>query len=451
MFGIKRRRSLIRLLSFTVASFAVAVALAVTGFWMSYGLRMNLEYSYQRSLSELSDHMSNISLSLQKAKYAGTMPQLVSIAGEIRTESSAAKDSLSQISFSQVNMQNTTKFLSQVGDYANSISHSLTENKKLTNDERNKINKLSTNSDKLAQQLSDLVTDVQSGKLTLFKSDRAVKGLGQAKTKSVSVVASGFQTIENNLSGLPSMIYDGPFSDNVMKKMPELTKGRAAISRIAAKNSAAGFLGTKTKAITDDGETKGNLPTYNFISGTRNIDVTKSGGLVVRMLDSRPVKQTKLDAKEAGAKANAFLKARGMTTMAQTYSLTNNNICVINYAYTQDNVICYTDLMKIGVALDNGDIVSFDATGYMMNHKVRKFPASKISVQFARSQLSPELKEQKQSLALIPTAGTGEALCYEFKCKGSGNRNVIDYFNVQTGVEEQLLILLQTPGGTLAM
>lgn len=451
MLSLKRKRSLIRIISFTATAFVVTLGFAVTEFLTANSLRMNIEYSYQRSLSDLSDHVNNINIALQKAQYAGTMPQLVGLASQIRMESAAAKTSLSQISVTDVNFANTTRFLSQVGDYANSLSQSLTVNQKLSAKDRNTITALSTSSQKLSLQLDDFVADVQSGSLALFKPDKAPSDLEAPEVQAVSAVQSGFQSIEDNMSGLPTMIYDGPFSDNVLKKMPELTQGKPAISRESARAIAANFLGVDPGVVGDDGETDGNLPTYNFTKGSKSIDISKNGGYVVRMLDSRLVTQTKLNPDTATKKANDFLRSHKLDNMTQTYYLTNNNICVMNCAYMQGDVTCYTDLMKVGVALDNGEIVSFDATGYIMNHKSRNLPTPKITQKAAHSMLSPALTVKKQSLALIPTGGTSEALCYEFKCSASGGKNVIDYFNVVTGVEEQLLILIQTPGGTLAM
>lgn len=452
MFRIKRRRTRIRLLSYATAGFIVTLGLAITGFWMAYALRMNIEYSYERSLGELSEHMNNIDLALQKAQYAGTMPQLVNIAGQIKTESVAAKNALSQISVSNVNFESTSKFIAQTGDYANSISRSLTESAKLTGGDRGKLKTLYKNSEKLSQNISDLVSDVQYGRITLFKSDEAIDALDRTKTQTVSAMASGFQSMEYNMAGLPSLIYDGPFSDNVLKKQPELTKGKGKISREAARGTAAKFLGLEEKALKNDGETSGNLPTYNFVSGTKNIYISKKGGYTVRMIDSRTPAASKLSTTQAVGKAKTFFKSHGILSMQPTYYLTNSNICVINCAYMQGQVTCYTDLIKIGIALDTGDIVSFDATGYIMNHKKRFLPAVRINKAAARAMLSSNLTLTKATLALIPKDGINEALCYEFKCTAeNGTKNIIDYFNVTNGIEEQILILTKTPGGTLAM
>ncbi|HEX2938619.1 MAG TPA: PepSY1/2 domain-containing protein [Ruminiclostridium sp.] len=452
MFRIKRRRTLIRMITFGSAGLLVAVGLAVTGFWMSYGLKMNIEYSYQRSLSDMSDQLKNLEIDLQKAEFAGTTTQVAALSGKIRSEALAAKTDLSQISVTDVNFDKTQKFIAQTADYADSLSRRITEQNKLTDDDRNMISTLHTNSQKLSDDLDDLVANVQTGKLTLFKSDYAIDNLAKTSAKPVSTVESGFQNIEDNMSGLPAMIYDGPFSDNVLKKEPEYTKGKSVVSRSDAKSAAAGFLNVDKKNISDYGETAGNLPTYNFKTGTKSIFVSKNGGIVVRVLDSRGPKDSKITNQDAVNKANDFLKSRNIGSMKVTYNLTDNNICVVNFAYLQNGVICYPDLVKVGIALDSGELLSYDATGFIMNHKARSLPAVTVSRQKAQSLLSPLLKVQNVSLAVIPKNGTGEALCYEFKCTGTKDaKNVIDYFNVTSAVEEQILILRDTPGGVLAM
>ena len=52
---------------------------------------------------------------------------------------------------------------------------------------------------------------------------------------------------------------------------------------------------------------------------------------------------------------------------------------------------------------------------------------------------------------MIPTAGLNEVLCYEFQCSSQSGDRVMVYINVETGLEEQILILLMTDGGILVM
>ena len=52
-------------------------------------------------------------------------------------------------------------------------------------------------------------------------------------------------------------------------------------------------------------------------------------------------------------------------------------------------------------------------------------------------------------MAVIPTTRDEEPLCYEFLCRGQNNEQVLVYINSETGMEEQILILIETDNGTL--
>ena len=42
--------------------------------------------------------------------------------------------------------------------------------------------------------------------------------------------------------------------------------------------------------------------------------------------------------------------------MKESYFSTNDGICTINFAYMEDDVVCYPDLIKVNVALDTGNV-----------------------------------------------------------------------------------------------
>lgn len=63
----------------------------------------------------------------------------------------------------------------------------------------------------------------------------------------------------------------------------------------------------------------------------------------------------------------------------------------------------------------------------------------------------PRLEIVSGRLALIPTDGLEEKLCYEFRCRAENGRNVLVYINAQTAEEEQILILVESKSGTLTV
>ena len=56
-----------------------------------------------------------------------------------------------------------------------------------------------------------------------------------------------------------------------------------------------------------------------------------------------------------------------------------------------------------------------------------------------------------EGLALIPTEGKEERLCWEFKCEAEDGTHFIVYADALTGEEVKLLLLLEDENGTLVL
>ena len=136
--------------------------------------------------------------------------------------------------------------------------------------------------------------------------------------------------------------------------------------------------------------------------------------------------------------------------MEETYYLKQEGIVTINYAYKQDNVIMYPDLIKVKVALDNGEILGIETTGYLNNHTVRDISNVKITEDEAKKDLNQDLEITSSGMAMIPTEWETEILCYEFKGKVD-DKEFLVYINAENGREEDILIITNTPNGTLTM
>ena len=121
----------------------------------------------------------------------------------------------------------------------------------------------------------------------------------------------------------------------------------------------------------------------------------------------------------------------------------------ISFAAVQEDVVVYSDLIKVKVALDNGEIMTYEAIGYVYNHKERDITATK-TIDEARDVLYKDLEIENERLCIIPTDSKDEVLVYEFEGVIDDNRFLV-YVNANTLVEEKIYILLETEGGTLAM
>ena len=131
--------------------------------------------------------------------------------------------------------------------------------------------------------------------------------------------------------------------------------------------------------------------------------------------------------------------------------MVEGGVLTVNYAYDQDGVLCYPDLIKVGVALDTGHIMSYDARGYISSHRERELPAAANTRQEARATVPDTLTVQSQQLALIPSEGGEERLCHELVCQNRDGRRYILYVNAVTGAQEKILILLEDESGALTV
>ena len=145
-----------------------------------------------------------------------------------------------------------------------------------------------------------------------------------------------------------------------------------------------------------------------------------------------------------------FLKEKGFYNMKETYYLKQDGIVTINYAYEQEGVIIYPDLIKVKVALDNGEILGIETSGYLNSHYERKIKKASISKDKAKKTLNKNLQILSEKMAIIPTEYKTEKYCYEFKGKVD-EKEFLVYINAETGREEDVLVIVNTPNGTLTM
>ena len=136
--------------------------------------------------------------------------------------------------------------------------------------------------------------------------------------------------------------------------------------------------------------------------------------------------------------------------MRSTYAQYYNGITVINFAAVQDDVILYSDLVKVWVDRQTKQIVGMDARNYWFSHTRRDLPEPQVTEQEAREMISSNLTVKSVELALIPITPETEKLCYEFKGTFSEDSYIV-YINVLTGDEEQIYRIIDSDQGQLVI
>ncbi len=408
-------------------------------------LSRQLNADAERSLSTLEACMSSINTNLTKGLYANTTPMLSSMAISLTRDAASAKNSLSALPLSDTQLDNMLKFLSQVGAFVSTLDRKLSLGEPITSEERNQLKQLIDISQKLLSELDTITQGVENGSVS-FK--QAGSTLQKSADQSVQI-DSAFSDAEQTLTDYPTLIYDGPFSDHILNQSPKTLEGKSDISKEKALEIASDFIGIDKSTLRFDSETNGVIETYNFFVDSINISVCKKGGAVLYLLGSSSAGESVISPEQAVENAKNFLSAKGYENMKESYYSTQDGICTVNFAYENEGVICYPDLIKLSVSLETGNIISFDARGYIMNHTDRPPVQSKISADEAKMSVSDYLTVMSSRLAVIPTDYKTEKTAYEFHCKTPDEQEVLVYIDVLTAKEDDILLLLYSDGGIL--
>lgn len=448
-----KTRVKVRLISYISAAVLVILGAGITGFNLANTYRTTIQYTYQRSLSQLSDYFSSIKSTLEKGEYANTAPQQYGLSSKLMVEAEGAKDALSELPISQKESEGIQKYLTQVSDFASFSVGTLSRNNKLSEDNINSLKKLSEYAKQVAPQIEELSARFGDGTEGIGNLNHLSSNIEQNVEEQKTDFDNSFLTISESFVDYPSLIYDGPFADSVQQKTSELTKNSEGYSIEQAEKIFADFVNKSVDDIEYKETRKGNLPVYVFEGNGLYGTVTVRGGYVSEMYYTNydNSSEDKYDYDYILEVANDFLHMHHIENMTETYYMTNNSVCTINFAYEYDNSICYGDLIKIDVSTISGKVVSYNAEGYIMNHKERTKTQKVMKKTDAQKNLSNSLTVLKSNQAYIPMSNGKEVFCYEFTCTGKDDENVIVYINAKTGFEEQIYILLQNPNGTLVM
>lgn len=451
-----KKRTAVLLTSYVLAMLAVLGGVALTQYQKAEAYQLQLGNTYRHAFSELVSNVGQLDTALQKTLYAGTPAMIGTVCTEVYGKSLSASYALSEMPFSSNEFQNMSSFITRVGDYSLMLARKAGCGETGGEDEHDNLVKLSETATVLADNLNQLLADMGSEDLTAGYM-RAVSSTAAAVTDEASddVLKDSFALMEGEFPETPELIYDGPFSTHIAGLMPKWLEGKAEISQEEALDKASAFMDVKKKLLKFNGERAGNLPVYMFYAnadgGTISIEVTKNGGHISDAFNSRQVEKSVIGSKDAEKNAMRFLEKKGYKNMKQSYTMNDGNALTVNFAYTINDVICYTDLIKVTVALDTGKIVGFDSQGFIMNHTERIAPSVVVDEDAAKEKVSSYLKILSHELTIIPTGGKNEVFCHEFKCESEDGRHYIVYINAETGMEEKILILLEDENGTLTI
>lgn len=419
--------------------------------------RNYLENQYSRNLYDLVSDVENLQVALSKVEVAASPKRSLLIFSEIWKDANTAQYKLNSLPISHVAISQTSKFLSQVGDFCYALLKTTNNGQNLSKTELANVTKLKDYAGYLTSELHSMEQDISNGGLKWG----SIKHQGrQAFTdQGQDSVNLKFESISQEIQQqYPTLIYDGPFAENVLNIKPRIIS-EPEVTLDKAKSIAENILGRdKVESISIYSDKGGSsIPVYALsvkMKGRKgndiNIDISKNGGMVVYMLDPRDIGEEKLSVKDAAGKGAKFLEEKGYKDMIPAFVLKYDSIAVISYVFVKNKAVVYPDQIKLKVALDNGEVIGIESQHYLTAHYDRTIPKARIDLAAAKKNISSKLKIKNIRMAIIPLESMKEVFCYEFYGEYNGE-NYIVYINALDGSEERILKILETPNGELTM
>lgn len=448
------------MLSLVVTLVTVIAVLGLYTYKRERQFRQTTENNYNMAFFELVSYVENVETYLAKSLISSTPEHGAETLTHVWREANLAQSYLARLPMGSQELANTSKFLNQVSDYSFSLSRKNINNQNLTDDDFNNLKELHTYSVDLENTLNQLSADINDGRIKW--GELTNKGSSVFLTQVSNISKDSFENLEENFHEYSGLIYDGAFSEHMTSVEKKGLTGEE-ISEEEAKKIATDFIGNdRVGEINSNGVSEDtDIPSYDFSIKAKNdkneiitVSVSKKGGHIIFMNYNRNIEAESISQERADEIGKDFLNSKGFPNMKETYYLKQNGIVTINYAYNQKStngdVVVYPDLIKVKVALDNGEILGIETTGYLNSHYERNIPTAKITKEKAKENLNKSLQIESEGMAIIPTEFKTEIFCWEFKGKVDDTEFLV-YINAETGAEEDILVIKNTPNGTLTM
>ena len=420
----------------------------------SYAMNNDLEAIYQSAFFSLLDSTENLDVLLGKALVSNSNGENIITLTTAWHEAERARMSLGQLPLEIPIMMRSQHYMAQLGDFCYSLARKLAKDMIISPEEMDTLKRLHDEMRAMHRELRDLGIALAEKKQ--FRFSNLARYTGDL-TPEARVFVSGFEQLDQRLQDeVPTLTYDGPFSDHVVNREPKGITGDNIDSEEASQ-IALDFMKELgyDMDVKEVLEAKGNIPTYNVKLGPQGqrqgetvVGISRQGGHVIWMIYGEvPQIDAQITREAAFEKTKEFVEQRGLGEFIQIGFLIEGNELLVNYALVQDEVIIYTDMLHVAISLESGSIIGFDATKFYTSHTKRSLPEVEITEEEAKGKVSSNLEIEKIRLALIPLSNLNEVLCYEIR--GTMNDDIYYiYVNVQTGKVEKILLIVETEEGT---
>ncbi len=452
----KNRPQKIRALSGAVVGLTIATSIlgaSTLGLGIAYGITqsqansygLQIENIYKKNYYELVDNANNADMKISKLLASKDDNYQAKMLTEIAQASYDMQNNVAALPLTGENIMESVKFINQMSGYTQTLEEKLAKGGSLSESDLKTLNEMHESLTEMKRYLNRMSQKMLDGYSILEASNRM--------NGDYDEFSLDFAQIKTDDTDYPSMIYDGPFSDSVVNAKVKGLSGNEIPKEQAYEKVDKLFKNTAN--LKYDNQTDGKFATYNFTLSNSDdqklfVQVTKIGGHVLTVSGNLDSDQRNIDMAKAEKIALDFAKANGVENASIVWKQELKSQAYFNITPKQGDVVLYPDLVKVKVDLEHGDVIGYDAISYFTNHTNRDIKQGGIGVDLARERVDKSFNIVGQRLVLAPLDFNREVLCYEFEAERNGATYYI-YLNAQTGLEENILKVVETDDGSKLM
>ncbi len=391
---------------------------------------------YEKSYYEVVDSLDNATTKLSKVNVVEGANVRRELFADVWKECGVAVTNFAQLGMDGEEAETVTKFLNQVGDYAYYLMGKTSAGENLTREEKDNVKKFYTLLGKLTSDLAAIGDGMVSGK--------KISADTLSDLSAVKAAIKSYSSID-----YPELIYDGPFSDGLNDRETKFLSGKAEITEESATTKIKELFSDATD-VKVSGESKATIEAYVVTFKSANVEysafVTKKGGHLAALNGYEATDNPQKTEEECVNAAKAFLSSAGYENMSDVWVYNNNSTVYINFAYTENGVVFYPDLIKVKVSSDTGKILGMEASNYLYNHGEREIDYDNAAESLIK--VSDDLSVTDTRYCVIPTEWNEEVYCKEIKGT-SGNLTYYLYYDLSTGEEIRAMVVIDEDGNKL--
>ncbi|WP_235599935.1 germination protein YpeB [Alkalihalobacillus trypoxylicola] len=404
----------------------LTVALIGSIFWayqereQKLALQINSENNYQRAFHDLAFHIDQIEDQLGSTLAMNTRRQLTPSLAEVWRVTSLAQDEFGQLPLSSIDNTQTEEFLYNLSKFSYRTSIRDLDKEPLTEEEYQKLENLYGLSKEIRKEIRHSQAQVLANGESWLDIE---KEMNAKQTPESSGVLSNFEIMNKSVEGY-SEIEWGPENASMRDINGQLKKALTGkkISKEEAKKIARDYLNIEEDIMINITEAGDSLqyPAYTLEIDDPDhqknyyMDISIHGGKPIWFLQDRQIEERKISLNEASELGKKYLEKQNYKGMQLVDSKQYDSVGVLEFVYVDEDVRVYTDSIMLEVALDDGDILGYEAKDYIINHKERDIPNPSISIEEARKNINPRVEVMEEHVGLIKNELGKEVLCYEF-------------------------------------